>query len=161
MYVQLKYLYLHSHSNTMSESCKTYQECCLYFTSNTLSRYMGNLADDAFRITGLAPSYAHLMLILIDEPGLSQNELSMRMNVKASTMTRFIDKLLGMRYVERVQEGRSTFIYPSEEGKKLKLSIDKALADLFKKYCDILGEELAVKLTADIHKANETLKKQG
>ncbi|MCG8701297.1 MAG: MarR family transcriptional regulator [Bacteroidales bacterium] len=143
----------------MSKSCKTYQECCLYFTTNTLSRYIGNLADEAFRVTGLAPSYAHLMLILIDEPGLSQNELSKRMNVKASTMTRFIDKLIMMQYVERVQEGRGAFIYPTEHGKELRKSINVALSNLYKKYCDILGEEVAVKLTADIHKANEAIKK--
>lgn len=144
----------------MSESCKTYQECCLYFTTNTLSRYISNLADEAFRVTGLAPSYAHLMLILIDEPGLSQNELSKRINVKASTMTRFIDKLIMMRYVERVQEGRGAFIYPTEDGKKLRQSLDIALSNLYKKYCDILGEEVAVKLTADIHKASQKIKKQ-
>lgn len=144
----------------MSESKNTYQECCLYFTANTLSRYITTLADEAFRSAGLAPSYAHLMLILIDEPGLSQNELSKRINVKASTMTRFIDKLIMMRYAERVQEGRGAFIYPTEDGKNLKPKLDEGLANLYKKYCDILGEEFAVKLTADIHKANQTIKRQ-
>ncbi|MCL3780684.1 MarR family transcriptional regulator [Prolixibacteraceae bacterium JC049] len=145
----------------MSESCSTYQECCLYFTANSLSRFINKMAEDAFRITGMSPSYAYLMLLLIDEPGLSQNELSKRMNLKASTMTRFIDKLIVMRHVERVHEGRSTFIYPTEEGKKLKPIIDKALGDLFDKYCEVLGKEFAVKLTADIHNANQILKNQG
>jgi DNA-binding MarR family transcriptional regulator len=58
------------------------------------------LAEDAFKITGLSPSYGYLMLILIDEPGLSQSELSQKMNLKASTMTRFIDKLIVLQYVE-------------------------------------------------------------
>lgn len=145
----------------MSKTCKTYQECCLYFTANSLSRFINTMAEDSFRITGLSPSYAHLMLLLIDEPGLSQNELSKSMNLKASTMTRFIDKLIVMRYVERVQEGRSTFIYPTEEGRKLKILINKALKDLYEKYCEALGKEFAVKLTADIHKASESLKSQG
>ncbi|MCT4589643.1 MAG: MarR family transcriptional regulator [Carboxylicivirga sp.] len=144
----------------MSNSDPSYQECCLYFTANSLARYINAMADDAFRITGLAPSYAHLMLILIEEPGLNQNELSHRMNLKASTMTRFIDKLIGMNLVERVQEGRSSFVYPTEEGKKLKLVINKALGILFDNYCEILGKDLAVKLTADIHKANEIIRKQ-
>lgn len=144
----------------MSKSCSTYQECCLYFTANSLSRYINKMADEAFRITGVSPSYGYLMLLLIDEPGLSQNELSKRMNLKASTMTRFIDKLIVMKYVDRVQEGRSSFIYPTESGKNLKPVIDKALSDLFKRYCDILGEEFAVKMTADIYKANQTLKKE-
>lgn len=145
----------------MSESCNTYQECCLYFTANSLTRYINAMAEQAFKTTGLSPSYGYLMLILIDEPGLSQNEISKRMNVKASTMTRFIDKLIGMRYVERVQEGRATFVFPTEEGKKVKVLIDKALSDLYKKYCDVLGEEFAVKLTADIHRANQILRIKG
>lgn len=119
------------------------------------------MADEAFKITGLSPSYGYLMLILIDEPGLSQNEISKRMNVKASTMTRFIDKLIVMKYVERVQEGRATMVFPTEEGKKIKVLIDKALSDLYKKYCEVLGEEFAVKLTVDIHNANQILRTNG
>lgn len=142
----------------MSKSSSTYQECCLYFTANSLSRYINAMAEDAFKITGLSPSYGYLMLILIDEPGLSQSELSMRMNLKASTMTRFIDKLIVMKYVQRVQEGRVTLVFPTDEGKKIKALIDKALNDLYEKYCEVLGEEFAVKLTADIHKANKILR---
>jgi DNA-binding MarR family transcriptional regulator len=142
----------------MSESSKTYHECCLYFTANSLSRKINEMAEDAFRITGLSPSYGHLMLSLIDEPGLSQSILSEIMNVKASTMTRFIDKLIVMNLAERVQEGRSSFIYPTEKGKELKPLIDKALNVLYENYCEILGKEFAIKLTEDIHKANIMLK---
>lgn len=132
-------------------------KCCLYFTANSLARHINNLAEVAFKKTGLSPSYAHLMLLLIEKPGLSQNELSKEMNVKASTMTRFIDKLLSLKYVERVQEGRSTFIFPTEEGKELKKIIDSALADLFSDYSNILGKDFAVNLTSDIHKANNRI----
>lgn len=141
----------------MSRSNKTYQECCLYFTANSLSRFIGVMAEESFRKVGLAPSYAHLMLILIEEPGLSQNELSKRMNLKASTMTRFIDKLVIMEYVERVQDGRSVFVYPTEEGKNLKLIIDDAFEDLYRKYREILGDDFAINLTASIDKANKML----
>lgn len=119
------------------------------------------MAEDAFKITGMSPSYGYLMLLLIDNPGLSQGELSKRMNLKASTMTRFIDKLIVQGYVERVHEGRSTFVFPTDRGKDLKVIIDKALSDLFDKYCTVLGKEFAVKLTADIHKANEILNTEG
>ncbi|CAM1345410.1 MarR family winged helix-turn-helix transcriptional regulator [Tenacibaculum amylolyticum] len=144
----------------MSESNSTYHECCLYFTANSLSRYMNAMTDNAFRITGLAPAYAHLMLLLIEEPGLSHNELSNKMNVKASTMTRSIDKLLAMGYVERKQEGRNVYVYPTPNGIHLKEKINEALSILFKEYCNVLGEDFAVKLTADIHKANEILKQE-
>ncbi|WP_459212178.1 MarR family winged helix-turn-helix transcriptional regulator [Aquimarina rhabdastrellae] len=145
----------------MEDSKTTYQECCLYFTSNSLSRFINTMAEDAFKITGLSPSYAHLMILLLEEPGLSQNEICNRMNVKASTMTRFIDKLLYMNYVERRQEGRKVYIYATEQGEKLRVKIDEAMTILFENYCKILGRDFAVKLTADIHQANEILKKKG
>lgn len=142
----------------MSESKNTFQECCLYFTVNSLSRHISAMAEEFFRITGLSPSYAHLMLLLINDPGMGQNELSKKMNVKASTMTRLIDKLIVMRYVERQQQGRNVFVFPTEEGVKLKEKLNEALSDLFGKYCKVLGKDFAVQLTADIHKANEILK---
>lgn len=142
----------------MSTCNKQYQECCLYFTANSLSRLITTMADDAFRITGLSPSYGHLMLTLIEQPGLSQNELSHIMNLQPSTMTRFIDKLIILGFVERVQQGRSAFIHPTEKGIALRPQIDKALADLFSKYCEVLGKDFAVKLTSDISKASEILR---
>lgn len=141
----------------MSKAHTKYQECCLYFTANSLSRSINAMAEESFRSTGLAPSYGYLMLLLIDKPGLSQNELSLQMNLQASTMTRFVDKLVAMNLAKRKQEGRTVFIYPTEDGKKMKRKIDRALTDLYTSYCELLGEEFAVKLTADIHKANQLL----
>ncbi|MBD0402758.1 MarR family winged helix-turn-helix transcriptional regulator [Flammeovirga sp. EKP202] len=141
----------------MGDQSKSFQECCLYFAANSLSRFIGNIANDAFRATGLQTSYAHLLLLIIEEPGLSQGEISHKMNLKPSTITRFIDKLITMGYVQRSQEGRTVYIHPTEEGIKMKPKLDQALADLFDKYCEVLGKETAVKLTADIHKANQAL----
>lgn len=143
----------------MSESCPTYQECCLYFTANSLSRLISYLADESISRIGLPTSYAHLMLQLIEEPGLRQNELSKRMNLKASTMTRFIDKLIVMGYVERRQNGKYAEIFPTAAGEVLKSDIKKALEDLYHNYCAILGQEYAMELTAAINKANTLLNK--
>lgn len=138
----------------MSKPLKTFQEYCLYFTTNTLSRHINKLADEAFRSTGLAPSYAHLILLILDEPGLSQNELSLRINVQASTMTRFIDKLKSIKLVDRTQEGRNSYIFPTEEARDIKPALEKALNKLYISYSEILGEDFAKKITADIHIAN-------
>lgn len=142
----------------MSNLEKTYNECCLYFVGNSLSRYITEMAEEEFIITGLAPSYAHLMLLVIDNPGLSQTELSSKMNLKSSTLTRFFDKLVQKGLVDRIQNGREVNIYATEDGEKTKVLINKALDNLYKKYCDILGEEFAVKLTADINKAIKSFK---
>jgi len=112
------------------------------------------MAEEEFRITGLAPSYAYLMMYLVEEPGLTQNELSRKMNLKPSTMTRFIEKLLQKGLVERVQSGRVVNIFPTNKGEEMKDLIQLALKNLYKKYSEALGEDFAKKLTADIHQAN-------
>jgi len=142
----------------MSESTKTFHESCLYFSVNSLARKINEMAEEEFRITGLTPSHAYLMLTLIDKPGLNQNELSGIMNLKASTMTRFIDKLVQKRLVERVQEGRSVLIFPTEKGKELRELIKKAMGNMYERYDDILDKDFSQNLTSDINKANFLLK---
>ena len=141
----------------MSKTCDIHQEFCLYFTANSLSRHINKLAEDAFNITGLAPSYAYLMMILIEEPGLNQCTVSKKMNLKASTMTRFIEKLKLKGFVETIKEGRTIHLYATDKGKKLLPLIKQALKNLFKNYCEVLGKDFAIKLTADIYKANTLL----
>jgi len=142
----------------MSESTKSFHESCLYFTVNSFARKINEMAEEEFKITGLTPSYAYLMLTLLDNPGLSQNELSNKMNLKASTMTRFIDKLMIKQLVERVHEGRSVFIYPTEKGKDLRDIIEKAMKNMYQQYYAVLEEDFSKKLTADINKANALFK---
>ncbi len=142
----------------MSDSCKTYHQNCLYFSANSLSRHINELAEQELSLTGLAPSYVYLLLSVIEEPGKCQNELSSIMNVKPSTMTRFIDKLVSRDLVTKVQEGRVVSIYPTDTGNKLKGPIHEALKSLFQRYCDLLGEDFALKLTSDIHFANQQFK---
>ena len=141
------------------QQCNGPLECCLYFTANSLSRHINEMAEEAFAPTGLAPSYSYLMILVTDQPGLSQNELSHRMNLKPSTMTRFVEKLKQRELVYTNQEGRTVYVYPTEQGKKSRPVIDQALKRLYDKYCDVLGEDFAVKLTADIHNANQKLGK--
>ncbi|WP_109615509.1 MarR family winged helix-turn-helix transcriptional regulator [Sediminitomix flava] len=142
----------------MSKTRESYEEHCLYFSTNTLVRQINKMADEAFATTGLAPSYAYLILHLTDEPGLSQNELCDRMQLTPSTMTRFIDKLVLKGLARREQEGRTVYIYPTDKAEETKVSVKNALKILYNRYNEVLGKELADRLTQDIHKANLTLK---
>ena len=139
------------------EQCNSSLECCLYFTANSLSRYINELAEKAFATTGLAPSYSYLMMLVVDKPGQSQNELSHQMNLKPSTMTRFVEKLKQRELVFTSQEGRTVYVHPTEKGREFRPLIDQALKRLYDMYCEVLGEEFAVKLTADILHANRKL----
>lgn len=159
MYIQTFHLYLPQQMEKKVQDCNSPLECCLYFTANSLSRYINELAEEAFASTGLAPSYSYLMMLVTDKPGQSQNELSHQMNLKPSTMTRFVEKLKQRELVYTSQEGRTVYVHPTEKGKEFRPLIDQALKRLYDMYCKILGEDFAVKLTADIHSANLKLEK--
>lgn len=141
----------------MSKSSKSYQECCLYFTANSLSRHITELADEEFRLTGLSPSYAYLLLVVMDEPGLTQSEISKKMNLKSSTLTRFFDKLVQKGLVDRIQNGREINIYATEKGAKTKVLIYSALDNLHQRYFKIFGKEFTEKLTANIKEASKLI----
>jgi DNA-binding MarR family transcriptional regulator len=141
-----------------SKDCH-YLSGCLYFTANSLSRNMTEMARKEFVNVGLDPSYADLMVLIWEKPGLSQNELGQMMNLTPSTITRFLDKMINQGLVRKEQDGRTSFVYPTEKGEEKSLLIVKALHHLYLRYCEILGEDTAVKLTRDIYEANRKLEK--
>lgn len=105
-------------------------------------------------VVRLSPSHAVMMMLINENPGISQQEISCAMNLAPSTVTRFIDKLISKKLITRTVNGVSREIEPTESGKALDEKIHQCWANLYHRYCDILGEELAVKMTEDMHKAN-------
>lgn len=138
----------------MSKKLNNYYQKCLFFGVNSLARSINEMTEKAFATTGISATYGHLILILFEQPGLSQNELSVIINVKASTMTRFIDKLAIRGIVERKHEGRTTNVFLTEEGKKMKPVVLDAFKRLYEDYCEVLGEDFANRLTSDIYSSN-------
>ncbi len=144
----------------MSETCEPtdqYLDCCLYFTSNTMTRLINKMTEEAFMPTGLAPSYAFLMMVVIERESIGIGELANILKLAPSTVTRFVDKLILKKYLERSQEGRNITVKATSSGMGLLPEIKASWERLFKAYCDVLGEEFAVKLTADMAKANKIL----
>lgn len=132
-------------------------EGCLYFSANSLSRHLNEIAEEAFKVTEIAPGYAYVMLYILDKPGLSQQEIAKKMNLKASTVTRFIEKLMTKGFVVKEQAGRKTCIYPTPAAENHKPFIEQALSIMYAAYTDLLGEELVEKLTNDIQQVNQML----
>ncbi len=145
----------------MSKACNTttdtYLDCCLYFTSNTMSRLINKLTEDAFMPTGLAPSYAFLMMVVIEEESIGIGQLADTLKLAPSTVTRFVDKLIIKDFLKREQSGRNITVNATSKGKELLPEIKKSWKRLYDSYCEVLGEDLAVNLTADMAKANKIL----
>jgi len=131
---------------------------CLYYSSNKLSRMIGKMADEEFRITGLSPTYAFLVSILNEGDGITQKEIGEILHVTPSTITRFIDKLENSGHLERRIEGKNSFIYSTEKGKGIQSDIDRAWTNLHARYKDLLGEDGCNELTSILNKACAKLK---
>ena len=115
------------------------------------------MTEDAFMPTGLAPSYAFLMMVVIEQKSIGIGELANTLKLAPSTVTRFVDKLIVQGHLERSQEGRNITVTATSKGKTLLPLIKESWKRLFDAYCEVLGEEFAVKLTADMAKANKIL----
>ena len=122
-----------------------------------MNRVINKMTEEAFMPTGLAPSYAFLMMVVIEEESIGIGELAEILKLAPSTVTRFVDKLMEKEYLERSQEGRNITVIITQKGKELLPVIKESWKRLYDEYCEILGEEFAVKLTEDMSRANKVL----
>ncbi|MCT4613738.1 MAG: MarR family transcriptional regulator [Marinifilaceae bacterium] len=137
----------------MKENSNVDFDCCLFFTLSSLTRQITEMAEKEFRQIGLGPSYAYLVLLVAKNPGLTQKELSQRMNLKSSTLTRLFDKLVNKGIIEKIQDGREVNIYVTPEGEVASKNITIALNALHKKYELALGESFSTNFISDVNKA--------
>ena len=136
-------------------------ECCLFFTANSLARDITRMGEEEFARIGLTPSHAFLLMLAIDSPGISQKELSQSMNMAPSTVSRFIDALVKRELLDRVGEGRVTYIHPTPKGAELNKSISEVWSGLYDRYSKILGKEQGDELTRLCLEASRKLHQEG
>lgn len=122
--------------------------CCLYFTANNLARIMTNWAEEEFKITGLSPNQAFIILIVCETPRITPLEIADYLSLSPSTITRFIDKLEIKNLVSRSVEGKRVVIEPTPNGQKLVSDINKAWHNLYHKYSQLIGYEEGKRITS-------------
>ena len=136
-------------------------ECCLFFTANSLARDITRMGEEEFARIGLTPSHAFLLMLAIESPGISQKELSQSMNMAPSTVSRFIDVLVKREFLEKIGEGRVTYIHPTLQGEQLQKSISEVWSNLYHRYSKILGRERGDELTRHCLEASRKLQQDG
>ena len=133
---------------------------CLFFTANRLGRAITKIAEEEFAPTGLTPMYGYLIRLVNGTPGITQKELSEKLSITPSTLTRFIDKLEGKQLVERKGQGKTVLVYPTDKGIALEGTIRQASKNLRTRYEAILGVEAAEQLSSLIELSSEQLEKK-
>lgn len=153
LYVQTNLIYFAiSMAHCDSEYCG-----CLYYSANALARVMTRLAEEAFAPTGLAPSSAFILMTVNNHPGIHPKELSERMQLTPSTVTRLVEKLEFKGYLNRESSGRSTVIQPTSKSLEMQDQIKSCWSNLYQTYSKKIGEGDGKVLTEKINQAMEQI----
>lgn len=132
---------------------QTLLDHCLFFTSTALARTLSRLAEQVFAPTGLSPSHAFLLMLVIENPGITPSDLAGRLHLAQSTVTRFVDQLVRKGLVERKASGRSALISPTRAGCDLSPVLSRVWRELYARYSATLGEDRGVSLTKAVRQA--------
>ncbi|MDX1670879.1 MAG: MarR family transcriptional regulator [Balneolaceae bacterium] len=132
---------------------------CLYFSSNALSKILGKMAEEEFRILGLAPTYAYLLMLINDKPGMQPSEISEKLVLSPSTVTRLVEKMERQGYLERKSQGRATLVESTTKGRDMDDQIRNAWGRLQQRYREELGDRYGDVLTEMTMKAVEQLER--
>ena len=139
------------------KDCGLKYNSCLFYSANALARAMSRLAEEEFSKTGLAPSYAFVLMAVNSFPGIQPKELSEYLQLTPSTVTRLVDKLEFKGYLERKNRGRKTEIYATIKSIQLNDQIKSAWTALHKRYSSLVGEAEGKELTEKINQAIDSI----
>lgn len=126
---------------------------CLYYSANALSRNITRMANKAFDPTGLAPSYAFVLITINRKPGINAGEIASIMQLQPSTMTRFLESLETKKYLKRIHDGKFVTVFPLKKSQDLQEQLLTCWQSLYLAYNELLGKEYADKLTGEIYQA--------
>ncbi|WP_165005683.1 MULTISPECIES: winged helix-turn-helix transcriptional regulator [unclassified Enterococcus] len=133
---------------------------CLFFSVKKLDRMLNKLADEAFRKTGLAPTYGFILLILKEKDGIPQKDIAQMLYSAPSTIARFVEKLENKGYVKTVNEGRLSLVYLTEQGHSFSKEVDGSWEELHQAYNAALGSAASEQLAKSMNEATDKLKKK-
>ena len=130
---------------------------CIYFASNALARKTEKLAVASWKKTGLSPSHAYLLMIVLDEPGVQPGALSAELHLTQSTITRLIEKLETRKLVVRNSEGKMTSVYPTAKSREMKPLLQECVDNFNKNCIALIGKEECNRFVSGVNKIADKL----
>lgn len=130
---------------------------CMYFTTGVLARKMTRLAEQSWEASGLSPSLAYLLLLVLEKPGIQPGKLSGHLQLAPSTVTRLIEKLEEKKLVKREADGKQTLVYPLAKAQKLEPTLQSCRSRFYETFAAILGVEESRTFLANMQRVAEQI----
>jgi MarR family transcriptional regulator, organic hydroperoxide resistance regulator len=132
----------------------------LYYTTTAFSREISAIAENAFADLGLTPSDAYLIMCVNEKPNIQPTEISEKILLAPSTITRMIEKLEKRDIVTRATEGKYTFVAPTAKGKDIYGSVIRKWDEIGAIFSQKLGDSTISSIIQFTTQAAEVLKKK-
>ena len=137
---------------------KNYFADNLYYTTTAFSREIASIAEIAFADLGLTPSDAYLIMCVNEKPNIQPTEISDKILLAPSTITRMIEKLEKRSIVTRSTEGKYTFVAATPKGKEIYIGIIKKWDEIGALFTAKLGDSTVTSLVQFTTQAAALLK---
>ena len=131
----------------------------LSYTASALFRLVNKIATQESIFTGLTPSYAYLIVAVKEKPGIRTTELSIKLSLEASTVTRLIEKLETKNLILRDSSPGITKIYLTELGDKMYNNVIIGMEQYLAQFKSTLGKKTYKELLKSMSSAIDKLKK--
>ena len=132
-------------------------ERCLYFNLNELTRKINRVWENAFDEFGLSPAHAYLLRLVLENPGISQKEISSELKLEKSTVSRFIDALVKQNLLVRNKSGRDSTILPTNDAKKMEVQLNNKGDELYTRMGTLLGDDNLERLVRVLRHTSQKL----
>lgn len=125
---------------------KVMDDCCVDEVGTMMQKLVRALQlfeRDQIKAYGFTTSQCYTILELYKSEGLTMNELSERMNLNSSTMTRILDNLVRDKYISRDKDEsdrRIVVVSLTDAGKKIAQELDTTVKQYYKKIIDNIPE---------------------
>lgn len=133
---------------------------CMFFVSNRLSNILRREAEKAFSGLDICTSEVYLLIVVSQYDGITQTELSGKLDIAPSTCTRFVDKMIHKGLLRKKYNWKTAHVFMTDKGREVCEGIDECLLRFHRMYSDILGEEASARLTSEMRNACEILSKK-
>lgn len=133
-------------SNSCNCNSQEIENCCVDEVGQMIQKLVRVLQlfeRDQIKAYGFTTSQCYAILELYKSKSLTMNELSEKMNLNSSTMTRILDNLVRDKYISRDKDNsdrRAVIVSLTESGKNVAMDLDIAVKNYYQKIISNIPE---------------------